>query len=140
MAETAHSRGTEIGIAVVLDAGEVMVTARRGAVHLADFDEFPGGVRESGESLEDCVRREVREEVGLDVAIVRELASVDHQYPDRHVELHFFECRLRDARPARFELQTHSPRWIRLDRLCDLHFPPANAPVVAQLIARHRRS
>jgi len=125
-----------IGVAVIIDQGQVVVTRRHRGAHLELLDEFPGGHVEPGETIEECVRREAGEETGLGVETAGTITTVDHRYPDRQVEIHFVRCRLRDERPEKFPVDSHGARWVDLDRLADLRFPAANAAVLNRLADR----
>lgn len=87
--------------AVVIENGRVLVARRPpGGRHPGSW-EFPGGKVEEGETPEECLAREMMEEMGVQVSVGDMLASVKHSYPDLAVELHAFECtvtggRLRD--------------------------------------------
>jgi 8-oxo-dGTP diphosphatase len=126
-------RPVEIGIAVILDQGQVLVTTRGSLVHLAGRDEFPGGHREPGESIEDCVRREAREEVGLEVDVIEPLEDVVVESAGRSLRLRFFACRLHGPREEGFRIGRHRPRWVDVDRLEQLRWPPANRGVLGRL-------
>jgi mutator protein MutT len=136
-AEPASLPVREIAVALILD-GERVVVARRGAAkHLGGHDEFPGGHREAGESLEECCVREAREETGLVVRVVERIAAAGHVDARRRLEIHFFECACTGPREiSAAALASHGARWIELARLAELDFPPANAAVVRALIAR----
>ncbi len=79
--------------AVIERDGRFLVTRRPAGVHLAGHWEFPGGKCEPGETLEQCLARELREELAVD-AVGRKpsCSSTTHDYADRRVELHFFRC------------------------------------------------
>ena len=127
----------EIAVALVLDADSVVVARRGAAKHLGGHDEFPGGHREPGETLEQCCVREAREETGLDVRVVGRVATAEHVDERRRLELHFFECVCTGSRTISAAAQAdHGARWIERARLAELDFPPANAAVVRALIAR----
>ena len=66
--------------AVIEHEGRYLVTRRQRGVHLEGYWEFPGGKCEPGESLADCLRRELREELGADATIGEEILSVTHHY------------------------------------------------------------
>jgi mutator protein MutT len=116
--------------AVIERDGTYLVTRRQRGVHLEGFWEFPGGKRDPGESLDECLRRELVEELGADAEIGAELLAVTHAYPDRHVELHFIACTL---------IGTPSPllgqemRWVPRAELRSLKFPPADEQLIRLL-------
>ena len=106
-----------------------LVTRRQRGVHLEGYWEFPGGKCEPGESLADCLRRELREELDTDAAVDDEIFTVTHDYPDRSVELHFLNCRILDKpRP----LLGQEMRWVPRAELTSLRFPPADDELIAR--------
>jgi 8-oxo-dGTP diphosphatase len=116
--------------AVIERDGKYLVTRRQDGVHLEGYWEFPGGKCEPGESLEDCLRRELVEELGTDAEIGAELLAVTHGYPDRRVELHFIACRLAGT-PS--PLLGQEMRWVARADLRSLKFPPADDELIARL-------
>jgi mutator protein MutT len=69
----------EISAGLVFRDGRLLITQRPDGGHLAGLWEFPGGKREPGESFEDCLRRELREELGLDIEAVEWIESITHE-------------------------------------------------------------
>lgn len=124
-----------VALAFLERAGRVLVTRRHPDAHQGGRWEFPGGKVAPGESLAAAVRREVREELGVDVQVGDELAVTRYAYPDRRVELHLFRCRLAD--PAAEPCAAGEIRWIPPAELTGLDFPPANAALLA-VLARNR--
>src|SRR2546425_8077776 len=80
--------------AVIERDGCFLVTRRQKGVHLEGCWEFPGGKCDAGESLAACLARELREELDVDARVGVEVFTTSHSYPDRTVELHFFQCAL----------------------------------------------
>ena len=118
--------------AVVERDGRFLVTRRQDGVHLEGYWEFPGGKCEPGESLDACLRREMREELDVDARVGEELLVVSHAYPERTVELHFFRCELAGA-PA--PQQGQEMRWVTRRELGSLTFPPADEQLIERLTA-----
>lgn len=116
--------------AIVEDHGRYFVTRRQKGVHLEGLWEFPGGKIEPGESLADGLRRELREELGTEVAVGEEVFTVTHRYPDRSVELHFLACTFLNA-PV--PLLGQEMRWVPRAELRLLEFPPADAELIRGL-------
>ena len=116
--------------AVIRRGDRYLVTRRQQGVHLEGLWEFPGGKCDPGESLADCLRRELKEELGADAAIGDELLAVTHRYPERSVELHFLACDLL-TEPA--PLLGQEMRWVPRLELRSLQFPPADDALISLL-------
>jgi mutator protein MutT len=130
MTEAARPRPLIVSAAVIERDGRYLVTRRQRGVHLEGYWEFPGGKCEPGESLQDCLRRELQEELGTDAVPGAELLAVSHDYADRTIELHFIACRLIDAPAPRLGQEM---RWVAAAELGRLNFPPADAELIALL-------
>ena len=116
--------------AVVERDDRFLVTRRMTGTHLAGTWEFPGGKCEADESLEDGLRRELCEELGVACDIGVEVFTVTHEYEDRRVELHFFACVLH-GQPT--PLLGQEMQWVERARLSELQFPPADADLITLL-------
>ena len=121
-----------VAAAVICRDDEYFVTRRHAGVHLEGYWEFPGGKCDEGETLVDCLRREIREELDAGIGIGSELLAVTHEYPERTVELRFFECELIGEPRA---VLGQEMRWVRREDLGSLDFPPADAELLRRLIA-----
>ncbi len=88
-----------VAAAVVERDGRVMICQRRPGVHNALKWEFPGGKLEPGESPEQALARELREELDIDVAVGRIRDAIFHRYPDRDVLVLFYGCRILAGEP-----------------------------------------
>ena len=116
--------------AVIERDGAFLVTRRMKGTHLEGCWEFPGGKCEPGEPHAACLAREIREELDAVVRVGREVFQVTHEYPERIVELHFFECALAaEPRP----MLGQETRWVTRDELPALEFPPADAELIRRL-------
>jgi 8-oxo-dGTP diphosphatase len=118
----------------VIRRGDYVLIARRLAhAHLGGFWEFPGGTREAGETLEECLVREIEEELGLTVRVGRHAMTVRQDYPDRTLDLHFYLCTPVAGTPEARGCAEF--RWVTVAELSDFEFPPADMPLIAQLQA-----
>jgi 8-oxo-dGTP diphosphatase len=126
----------EVAAAVISRRGRFLVTRRDPTKHLGGLWEFPGGKREPGESIEECLVRELDEELGMKVQVGPRLELVPWAYPDRRVLLHFFQCRAAAGRITPREGQPY--RWLTPSELATLPTPPADATLVARLTGRSR--
>jgi mutator protein MutT len=116
--------------AVIKRGDRYLVTRRQHGVHLEGMWEFPGGKCDPGESLADCLRRELIEELGADAIVGGELLAVTHHYPERSVELHFLSCELTQE-PS--PVLGQEMRWVPRQELRSLQFPPADDELIALL-------
>ena len=114
--------------AAVLERGGLILLAQRSRGALAGYWEFPGGKLEEGEAPEVCLRRELREELGIDAAIGVFLISTVHHYPQFSVELQVYRAVIERGEPV---AQVHSALvWVPLKELRFYQLAPADWPVV----------
>lgn len=113
--------------------GRVLLAQRPDGKSMAGLWEFPGGKVEPGESPEEAVIRELREELGIDVteACLAPLTFASHCYENFHLLMPLFVCRRWGGRVTPQEGQAIA--WVRPMRLRDYDMPPADVPLVAQL-------
>jgi mutator protein MutT len=126
-----------VSVGILVHNGRVLVGRRPAGVRLAGLWEFPGGKLEPGEAPRDCLLRELREEIGLEVEITGALDVIVHADHDLTVTLHPFVCRLRGAgaQPVVQPLVNSELRWVTAGELEDYPFPRANAPLLASVHA-----
>ncbi len=118
-------------LAAVVEEGDAFLLTRRlKGTHLAGTWEFPGGKCEPGESHEDCLRREMLEELAVDVAVGDEIFTITHAYPERTVELHFRACTLKGVPVPQIGQEM---RWVKRAELATLEFPEADRELIEML-------
>jgi 8-oxo-dGTP diphosphatase len=118
--------------AVIERDGSFLLTRRLDGTHLAGHWEFPGGKLHAGETLEQCLAREIREELDAEIVVGPEILATVHDYPDRSVELRFFRCALEsDPKPA----MGQQMQWVALGDLASVQLPPADDELVRLLMA-----
>ena len=122
----------EAVVAVIEKDGRILIQKRPSRGLLADLWEFPGGKVEPGESLTAALRREVREELGVEVEDVRRLTTVQHAYTRFLVTLHAYACRIRD--PG-FKLGPQH-RWVTLASIRKYPLPSGSVKIVDFLARR----
>ena len=125
----------EVSAGLVFRAGRLLITRRPAGGHLAGLWEFPGGKREPGESFEECLRRELHEELGVDVLVHDEIERITHSYPEKSVHLRFFCCTLAEASPEPRAIGCQAMAWVTRETLADFEFPAADARLLAWLRA-----
>jgi 8-oxo-dGTP diphosphatase len=119
---------------ILTDAsGRVLLAQRPPGAHLAGAWEFPGGKIEPGESAEAALRRELHEELGVDIGAIEPhpLISVPWQYPEKSIVLHAF--RVRDFSGEPHGRETQQLQWAQPDQLADISMPPPDRPIVTAL-------
>src|ERR1017187_2822789 len=84
----------EVRAALIFRDGKLLITQRHAKAHLGGLWEFPGGKREAGETFEQCLVREIREELGIEISVGELFEEVAHDYPEKSVHLKFFRCQL----------------------------------------------
>lgn len=132
---TPASRVVEVSAGLIFRNGQLLITQRHAAAHLGGLWEFPGGKRESGESFEHCLVRELREELGVEVAVGELFETVTHAYPEKTVHLQFHLCRIVSGEPG--PIGCAALRWVKAPELNDYAFPAADARLLEKLRAAH---
>ncbi len=125
----------EIAIGIVQRNGKVLIALRPPNGLLGNLWEFPGGKRESYESLAECCKREVEEEKGLRVTVDERIAVVKHAYTHFKITLHAFLCTYQSGDPQ--PRSSQEVRWVALQDLNQFAFPKANKAVINALLLRH---
>lgn len=121
-----------IGVAVIWnEQGQILIDRRLEGGLLGGLWEFPGGKIEAGETYEDCIRREIQEELGIDIEVCDRLITVDHAYTHFRITLNVYHCRYVEGEPQPIECQ--EIRWVTLDEIDQFPFPKANSQIIAAL-------
>jgi A/G-specific adenine glycosylase len=124
---------THCGVAVIRRGREFLIAKRRANDSFGSFWEFPGGSKLPEESLKDCVLREIREELDIEIKVIKKIFSVPGASLDRKFLLHFFLCDYVSGDPK--PLESEKVEWVDLTRLGKFKFPPANYKVIDRLIS-----
>lgn len=123
----------EVSAGLVFRQGRVLIAQRHPQAHLGGLWEFPGGKRHDGESFEECLARELWEELGIEVEVGERFESVTHEYPERIVHLEFFVCRWQRHEPRALGCPAFA--WVRPAELARYEFPAADARLLEKLAA-----
>jgi mutator protein MutT len=118
----------QVTAGLIWKQGKILIAQRPKGSHLEGFWEFPGGKREKGENLKDCLEREIQEELGVKVKAVEELLTVEHEYETKAVSLHVFHCTYLEGEPKC--LQAQDIRWVEPAGLGQFTFPPPDEKVI----------
>jgi mutator protein MutT len=128
---SSHPPRIEVAAAVIERDGAFLLTRRLDGTHLEGYWEFPGGKRHDGESLPECLSREIREELDAEILVGEFLHTTAHDYPGRTVELHFYRCTLVTEPRA---VLGQEMQWVPRSDLPGLPLPPADDELVRILV------
>jgi mutator protein MutT len=123
----------DAAIAIICRERKVLVCQRKDDDTFGGYWVFPGGKQEAGETLEQCLARELREELAISARPVARLATVVHEYPTAQVRLHPFICEHEAGEVEHLECQ--ASHWVDPPALRDYRFPPANEQLIEETIA-----
>lgn len=121
----------EVSAAVILKGNKAYIQQRPQGGLMGGLWEFPGGKLEKSETPEDCLKREIREELSVDVVIESKLMTIRHSYTQFRVTLHAYLCRLASGRIR--ATQCEQWKWVAFNKLESYPFPSANAKIVEYL-------
>ncbi len=124
----------DVAVAIIWNADRtrVLLARRPEDKHVGGLWEFPGGKCEPGETLEAALRREVREELGVDIRLLQPRPMVVHKYDCRIVRLHPFDCFCCGGTPQ--PLASTELRWVTIAELGQLPLPPANVEIINNIV------
>ena len=130
--ETDSLASKQIGVAVIRDDRDLILIDRRLAKGLlGGFWEFPGGKIEGNETVQECIKREVLEEIGIEIAVDSHLITIDHTYSHFRVNLQVYNCRYLSGQARAIECE--EIRWVTIEELDNYTFPAANQEIIRAL-------
>ena len=121
----------QVAAGLIHREGRYLIARRKPGVHLGGFWEFPGGKREPGETLEECLQRELFEELNVRIDVPIPYQIVRHAYAEKIVELHFFHCTIETGEASPIECT--ELRWVFPEELSQFRFPPADEVILDAL-------
>ncbi|WP_408605579.1 A/G-specific adenine glycosylase [Crocosphaera chwakensis] len=125
----------KIGVAVIYnDAGLILIDRRPEKGLLGGLWEFPGGKIEPDETVEDCIKREIKEEIDIEIEVGENLVNLDHAYTHFKVTLYVHLCRYLTGEPKPIECE--EIRWVSLEEIDQFPFPKANTKII-ELLKTH---
>ena len=121
-----------VGAAVVTDRkGEVLITQRRSEDMLGGLWEFPGGKQEAGETIQECIARELKEELGIEIEVGSFLVTVKHAYSHFTMDLHTYFAKIKSGRPKVIECQNF--QWLEISNLRKVPYSKADLKIIDEL-------
>ena len=122
----------DVSAGIIWRDGHILIAQRRPEGLLGGLWEFPGGKKESGETLEVCLMREIREELDIEIAVEQPFMRIKHAYSHFRITLHTFHCRYVRGDPK--TLQCAAFKWVKPEALSAYAFPRADQRVLQALL------
>lgn len=125
-------RTIEVVAAVIRDTENRILATQRGYGEFEDKWEFPGGKIEAGETPQTALKREIQEELGIDILVGEFICTSEYDYPTFHLIMHSYLCAITDGN---VELREHkSARWLTSDKFDSLDWLPADQTIITHLL------
>ena len=121
----------DVVIGIVMRRGKILICQRRQNDALGGYWEFPGGKIEPGESHEQCLERELAEELAIRVRPLRAMDIIEFEYPKARIRLHPYLCEHVAGEPQ--ALASQQAAWVSPTELQNYQFPRANDGLIADL-------
>lgn len=115
-------------VAAIICKENYIFATQRGYGDYKDWWEFPGGKVEPGETPEEALVREIKEELASDILVEKYLTTVEHDYPEFHLSMACFWCSVKSGKLTLLEHE--AARWLPLDDLRQVNWLPADVKVV----------
>ena len=121
----------EVSAAIIIEDGKVLLARRAKGEKLAGYWEFPGGKREDDETIDECLVREIREELSLDIEVVGEFDTSDYEYPGGQIRLIGLLAEIQNGVISK---TVHDlVEWIDISSVLDYQLAPADIPLAERL-------
>jgi len=130
-----HFPAKQIGVAIIVNEDkQILIDKRLPKGSMANLWEFPGGKIEEGETIDECIKREVREELGIEIAVNEHLVDINHTYNDFSILLKAYLAKIVEGTPKTIECA--EIRWVNIDKLTSFPFPSANQGIIEAITKR----
>lgn len=123
-------RQIEVVAAIIVKDHKVFAT-QRGYGECKDFWEFPGGKIDAGETPEEALCREIKEELDTEIAVGELFTTIDYDYPTFHITMHCYLCTIENG--SLTLLEHEAAKWLSLEQLDSVTWLPADLLVIAEL-------
>jgi 8-oxo-dGTP diphosphatase len=125
----------EVCAAVIENGGRFLLARRPDDSHLPGLWEFPGGKLHDGETLDECICREIREELGREIIARERIGVIEHSYPEKTVHLHFLACRLKRNDDEECPAAETEYGWFEPTQIHELELAAADRRFVDDLLS-----
>jgi 8-oxo-dGTP diphosphatase len=123
-----------VGAMLEQQGGRYLITQRPPNATLPLLWEFPGGKVEPGETDQEALARELREEMGIEVGIGEQVMHTHHDYPNYEIDFRVYRCWLLQPQAQIRHLRVHDHRWVTLEQMGEYRFPDADARTLEKLL------
>lgn len=124
-----------IGVAVIWnESAQILIDKRKLSGSMGGLWEFPGGKIEAGETVVECIVREIREELGIEIVVGEHLISIEHTYPAFNITIIVHNCQHSSGIPQPIECD--EIRWVSVSDFDKYEFPAANSAIIDAIRAR----
>lgn len=118
-------------VGAIIRSGKTILTTQRGYGKHKGYWEFPGGKIEPGETPEEALIREIREELDVEITIEQYVDTIEFDYPDFHLHMRVYFCRITEGEPKYLE---HSDAaWLKKEELNTVNWLPADVDFIEKL-------
>lgn len=125
----------QIGVAVIKNQqGKILIDRRKQSGEMGGLWEFPGGKIEPGETVEECIQREVKEELDIKIAVGDRLTTITHSYKTFNVTLYVHDCQYLSGQAK--SLECEEIQWVKPAQMNQYQFPSANIQIINLLQQR----
>ena len=122
----------DVGTGIIVRNGKIFIGQRPEGKPLAGLWEFPGGRQEEGESMEECLKRELKEELSVEATIGKHIMDTTYRYPENEFCLHVYMVTIPDN--AKIKLNVHQNcAWVSSKDMNNYEFPPADVAIIKKL-------
>ena len=123
----------QVTAGIIKKKERILIARRKAGKHLAGYWEFPGGKLEENETPEDCLKREIREELGIEIRVQAYFMDIIFHYPEKSICLLVYRAEYLSGEVA---LTDHDKaEWVAVNELEQYEFAPADKPIVVALIS-----
>ena len=118
-------------VAAIIHKDDKILATRRGYGEFINQWEFPGGKIEENETKEEALKREIKEELNIDIEITNFALDIEYQYPTFYLKMSCYDCTIKSGTPQL--LEHNDARWLSKDELDDVNWIPADVDAVSYL-------
>jgi 8-oxo-dGTP diphosphatase len=124
----------QIGVAVIWNpSGQILIDRRKIGGAMGGLWEFPGGKIEPGETVAECIAREIQEELAIEITVGDHLITINHTYPTFQITLIVHHCQHISGIPQ--PIESDEIRWVNTCDLATYNFPAANVAIIKAIQA-----